>query len=186
MKDQITKALAILKQGGLLLYPTDTVWAIGCDAKKFAAVKKIFTLKKRTESKALICLVNSYSMLEKHVEHVPKLAYNIIETAIKPTTIIYDNPLGVAENLIAKDDSLAIRVTQNNFCKKLIEYLGAPLVSTSANISGKPTPKCYKEIDPMILKEVDYIVNLQKEKISTTPSSILKLSHDGQIKVIRQ
>lgn len=178
--------IKILKQGGIILYPTDTVWGIGCDAKNFEAVKKIFKIKQRAESKTLICLVNNYSMLERHVDNVPKTAYTILDIAVKPTTIIYDNPAGIAENLIAEDNTLAIRVTQDKFCQKLIKYLGGPLVSTSANLAKKPTPKSFKEIDDAIIKNVDYIVNLQKEKIALNPSTIIKLSNNGGIKVIRE
>jgi len=185
-KEIITKAITILKQGGIILYPTDTVWGIGCDATNFNAVKKIFKLKQREESKALICLVNNYNMLEKHVDNVPNIAYNILDLAINPTTVIYDNPAGVAENLIAKDNTLAIRVTQDKFCQKLIKYLGKPLVSTSANIAGESTPKSFKEIDDAILKGVDYVVNLQTEKIAKNPSTIIKLSNSGDVKIIRE
>ncbi len=180
------EVVEILKQGGIILYPTDTVWGIGCDATNYNAVKKVFKIKQRQESKTLICLVNNYSMLERHVDNVPNMAYTILDVAVKPTTIIYDNPAGVAENLIAEDNTLAIRVTQDEFCQKLIKYLGRPLVSTSANLAGKPTPKSFKEIDEAILKGVDYVVNLQKEKIATTPSTIIKLSNNSGIKIIRE
>ena len=183
---EIENALSALKQGQLILYPTDTVWGIGCDASNFEAVKKIYQLKRREDSKALICLVNNYAMLEKHIDNVPPLAYNILDIAIKPTTIIYDNPAGVAENLIAPDNTLAIRVVKHQFCEKLIKLLKKPMVSTSANISGQPTPTSFKEISEEILKGVDYVVNLQDEKNNTEPSSIIKLSNDGRIKIIRE
>lgn len=186
MKDEIIKAFETLKKGGLILYPTDTVWGIGCDATNFNAVNKIYKLKQREESKALICLVNNYSMLERHVDTIPNMAYTILDLAVKPTTIIYDKPAGVAENLIAKDNTLAIRVTQDEFCKKLIKHLGKPLVSTSANLAGKATPKAFKEISEPILKGVDYIVNLQTEKTAVTPSTIIKLNNNGVVKIIRE
>jgi len=185
-KAELENCITILKRGGIILYPTDTVWGIGCDAKNFDAVKKIFKLKQREESKTLICLVNNYSMLERHVNNVPNMAYTILDIAVKPTTIIYDNPAGIAENLIAEDNTLAIRVTHDKFCQKLIKYLGGPLVSTSANLAGELTPKSFKEIDEAILKGVDYVVNLQEEKIATTPSTIIKLSTNGSVKVIRE
>ncbi|OIQ22824.1 L-threonylcarbamoyladenylate synthase [Lacinutrix sp. MedPE-SW] len=181
-----TEAVTVLKQGGIILYPTDTVWGIGCDATNYNAVKKVYKLKNREESKALICLVNNYSMLEKHVDNVPNIAYDILDLAINPTTVIYDNPAGVAENLIAEDNTLAIRVTQDKFCQHLIKYLGKPIVSTSANLAGNPTPKSFKEIDEAILKGVDYVVNLQTEKRSTNPSTIIKLSNNGSVKIIRE
>lgn len=163
-KEEIDNALKILKKGGIILYPTDTVWGIGCDATNFEAVNKIYKLKQRHDSKAMICLVNNFVMLERHVDNVPKIAYNILELAVKPTSIIYDEPAGVSENLIGPDNTLAIRVTQNEFCQKLIRYLGKPIVSTSANISGKPTAKSYEEISEEVLKGVDYVVNLDHEK----------------------
>lgn len=186
MKKEIEHTLTILKQGGLILYPTDTVWGIGCDATNPEAVKKIYELKQRSDSKALICLVNTYNMLERHVDNVPKIAYDILDLAVNPTTIIYDNPAGIAENLIANDDTLAIRVVKHEFCEKLIRYLGKPLVSTSANISGEPTPKSFKEISSAILKGVDYVVNLHSENKALKPSSIIKISNDGKVNIIRE
>jgi L-threonylcarbamoyladenylate synthase len=186
MKEEVYKVFEILKKGGIILYATDTVWGIGCDATNAEAVKKIYKLKQRTDSKAMICLVNNFGMLEKHVDNVPNVAYNIIELAVKPTTIIYDNPAGVAENLIANDNTLGIRIVNNNFCERLIRKLRKPLVSTSANISGESTPKSFKEINEQILKGVDYVVNLQNEKSSNTPSAIIKLSNNGSIKIIRE
>ncbi|MFT4781174.1 MAG: L-threonylcarbamoyladenylate synthase [Psychroserpens sp.] len=183
---ELDKALTVVKNGGIILYPTDTVWGIGCDATNYEAVKRIYKLKKRKDSKALICLVNNYSMLERHVDNVPSMAYTILDIAVKPTTIIYDHPAGVAENLIADDNSLAIRVIKNKFCEKLIRYLKKPLVSTSANISGQPTPKSFKEISEEILKGVDYVVNLQNEKSQSQLSTIIKLSNVGMVKIIRE
>ena len=186
MKEEIDKAYAVLKRGGLILYPTDTVWGIGCDATNAAAVDKIYALKNRLEAKALICLVNDFRMLEQYVEEVPEVAYDILKYANKPTTIVYDQPVGVAENLIGEDDSLGIRVTDDEFCQKLIRRLRRPLVSTSANISGGKTPTSFAEIDQEIFKGVDYIVNLRKSQKSTQPSAIIKLGNDGQVKVIRK
>lgn len=186
MREEIEKTLEVLKRGGIILYPTDTVWGIGCDATNAEAVKKIYTLKKREDSKALICLVNNYSMLERHVDNVPKIAYTILDIADKPTTVIYDDPAGIAENLVAEDNTLAIRIVDHEFCKKLIRYLGKPLVSTSANISGKPTPKSFKEIDEVVLKGVDYVVNLHKQRNGGNPSTIIKLSNSGGVKIIRE
>ena len=186
MKETLDITISHLKKGGIILYPTDTVWGIGCDATNAAAVQKIYALKQRSDSNALICLVNNYSMLERYVDNVPKIAYTILDLAVTPTTVIYDNPAGVAENLIAKDNTLAIRVVKHTFCEKLIRYLGKPIVSTSANISGEPTPKSFKEISDAILKGVDYVVNLPNEKNHSKPSSIIKLSNAGVVKVIRE
>lgn len=187
MKEEVYKVFEILKKGGIILYPTDTVWGIGCDATNSEAVRKIYKLKQRAESKTMICLVNNFSMLERYVDNVPNIAYNIIELAVKPTTIVYDNPAGVAENLIANDNTLAIRVTNHEFCQRLTRKLGKPLVSTSANIAGEPTPKSFKEIDDAILKGVDYVVNLPSEKGSTAiPSTIIKVSNNSGVKIIRE
>ena len=181
MKTEIENCIAVLKKGGLILYPTDTVWGIGCDATNPEAVDKVFKLKQRSDEKPLICL-----MLNEYVENVPEVAYDILKFAKKPTTIIYDDPIRVAENIIAADNSLAIRVTKDEFCKKMIQRFRKPLVSTSANISGEKTPQSYAEIDPLILEGVDYVVNLHHEKKSGKPSSIIKLKNDGSVKVIRE
>lgn len=186
MKNQIENAITILKRGGLILYPTDTVWGIGCDATNPEAVEKVFKLKNRNDKKSLICLVSDFKMLNEYIEDVPEVAYDILKYAEKPTTIIYDDPIRIAENLIAEDNSLAIRVTKDVFCKKLIQKLRKPLVSTSANISGSKTPQSYAEIDPLILNGVDYIVNLQRSKKSGKPSAIIKLKNDGSVTVIRK
>ncbi len=186
LKDEIERALTVLKKGGIILYPTDTVWGIGCDATNAEAVDKIFRLKNRNDKKSMICLVHDFKMLNEYVENVPEVAYDILKYASKPTTIIFDDPIRVAENLIAEDNSLALRVTKDQFCEKLIQKLRKPLVSTSANFSGSPTPQSYSEIDPLILEGVDYIVNLHREKKSGKPSTIIKLKNDGSVKVIRQ
>ena len=186
MKEIIQETIEILKQGGLILYPTDTVWGIGCDATNANAVQKLYKLKQRQDNKALICLVNNYSMLERHVDNVPKIAYTILDIADKPTTVIYDNPAGIAENLVAEDNTLAIRIVHHDFCEKLIKYFGKPIVSTSANISGQPTPKSFKEISDAVLKGVDYVVNLHQQKNGGNPSTIIKLSNSGEVKVIRE
>ena len=164
MKTEIENCIAVLKKGGLILYPTDTVWGIGCDATNPEAVDKVFKLKQRSDEKSLICLVHDFRMLNEYVENVPEVAYDII----------------------AEDNSLAIRVTKDEFCKKLIQRFRRPLVSTSANISGEKTPQSYAEIDPLILEGVDYVVNLHHEKKSGKPSAIIKLKNDGSVKVIRQ
>lgn len=185
MKAEIEKSLDILKKGGLLLYPTDTVWGLGCDATQPNAIQKIYDLKNRAESKALLCLVSDFKMLNQFVEDVPEVAYDILKYANKPTTIIYDKPIRVAENLIAEDNSLAIRVVKDDFCKQLVRKFKRPLVSTSANISGAITPKTFQEISPAILEGVDYVVNLHRNRKTAKPSSIIKLKNDGSVTVIR-
>src|SRR5690606_3650108 len=152
IKDETNNALLTLKKGGLILYPTDTVWGIGCDATNAEAVEKVFKLKQRNDDKSLICLVSDFKMLNEFIEDVPEVAYDILKYAAKPTTIIYDDPIRIAENIIAKDNTLAIRVVKDDFCKNLIRKFRKPIVSTSANISGTPTPGTYSEIDPLILE----------------------------------
>lgn len=186
MKTEIHSAIEVLKTGGLILYPTDTVWGIGCDATNAEAVDKIYRLKQRSDSKALICLVSDFAMLEKHVNTVPEAAFDILKYAYRPTTVIYDHPLGVAANLIAEDNSLGIRVAQDEFCQQLIQKFHKPIVSTSANLSGEPTPSNFEEINPHILEGVDYVVNLQTRKKHARPSAIIKLKKDGTVTVIRK
>ena len=183
---EVQQALETVKKGGLILYPTDTVWGIGCDATNYKAVEKVFELKKRHENKALICLVANFKMLEQYVEDVPEMAYDILKYAKKPTTIIYDKPIRISENLVGEDDTLGIRIARHKFCSELLKKMRRPLVSTSANISGEPTPQSFDQISPEILKGVDYVVNLQRSKKSPKPSAIIKLSNNGQVKVIRK
>lgn len=186
MEEEIERTLEVLKKGGIILYPTDTVWGIGCDATNPQAVERIYKLKKRDDNKAMICLVNSVKMLEQFVDEVPDPAYDVIEYSNKPTTIIYDNPVRVANNLVGPDETLGIRVVKEPFCEKLIYKFRKPLVSTSANISGQPTPNSFAQIAPEILKGVDYIVNLHHSKISDKPSAIIKIGNDRSVKVIRK
>ncbi|ADV47659.1 translation factor SUA5 [Cellulophaga algicola DSM 14237] len=186
MQEEINKCIEILSKGGLILYPTDTVWGIGCDATNEEAVAKIYALKKRENTKTMICLVANDFMLEKHVSAVPEVAYDIIDLATKPTTIVYDNPKGVAKNLVAEDNTLAIRVASDKFCQYLISNFKKPIVSTSANIAGETTPQTFQEISIAILKGVDYVVNLHQDQNSGTPSSIIKLGNDGVVKIIRE
>lgn len=185
MKEALNKAKQNLNNKKTILYPTDTVWGIGCDATSEEAVKKIYQLKKREESKALIILVSSVHMLKQYVT-IPKKVIEILKTTTKPTTIIYQNPKGLAQNLInKKDNSVAIRIVQDEFCRKLIKQFKKPIVSTSANVSGKLTPKSFLEIEQAILQGVDYVVNLRTEEIATKSSTILKIEDDKVI-VIRE
>ncbi len=183
---EINNAISVLENGGLILYPTDTVWGIGCDATNEVAVQKVYDLKQRHDSKALICLVANDPMLEKHVEQVLDVAFDIMDLSTKPTTIIYDSPKGVAKNLVASDNTLAIRVASDKFCQYLINKFKRPIVSTSANISEEPTPLNFHEIDDRIFKGVDYVVNLHQDQQKNTPSAIIKLGNDGTVKVIRK
>lgn len=185
MKIQLQQSLETLEKGNTILYPSDTIWGIGCDATNPRAVTKIYGLKKRNESKALICLVNSIKMLKEYVEFIPDQALKIISSAQKPTTIIYQNPRLFANNLLAEDGTIAIRVATSGFAHELITLLNKPLVSTSANISGEASPKSFKEISEGILKGVDYVVNLPNIKTDTRPSTIIKLNEDGTAHIIR-
>lgn len=173
----------LLHQKKTILYPTDTVWGIGCDATSEEAVKRVYKLKNREESKALIVLVSSVNMLKKYVS-VPQKAIEIIDKSKKPTTIIYKNPKGLAKNLLNKEDNtIAIRIVQDDFCRKLIKRFKKPIVSTSANISGDATPYSFKQISNAILEAVDYIVPLQSQKINTKPSTILKIEGEDIITI---
>ena len=184
-KVEVDKALKILEQGGLIVYPTDTIWGIGCDAANGDAIRRIYKLKRRSDTKTMICLVSDFEMLNKHVEMIPEITLELVESAEKPTTIIYDNPRGISDNLVADDNTLAIRLVQEPFCNELIEKFGKPIVSTSANISGCPPPLSFEEIDHDILKDVDYVVNLHRKKKSTKASTIIRLTKEGVVKVIR-
>lgn len=180
------EALRVLKEGGIILYPTDTVWGIGCDARNADAIERIFKLKQRSDSKSMLALVGSEGMLQRTVKEVPDIAWQLIDVAVNPMTIIYDHPVGVAENLKAEDGSLGIRITNEKFSRTLCERLRAPLVSTSANISGKPTPQTFSEISNEIKEGVDYVCKFrQKEKAKNKPSNIIKVTRGNVIKVIR-
>lgn len=174
MLSEITIANQFLNKGKIILYPTDTVWGLGCDATNTKSVAKIYQLKNRVESKSLIVLVSSLHMLKKYVS-VPKKAIEILQNTNKPTTIIYQNPKGFAKNTIASDHTIAIRIVQDEFCRKLIKRFGRPIVSTSANISGEDTPKSFSEISSTILDSVDYIVNLHHNTVNTKSSTIVKI-----------
>ena len=186
MADPVIIALDQLLKGNTILYPTDTVWGIGCDATNGEAVKKVYTLKNRDDNKALICLVSDYQMLKSYIKEVPEVVYNILQDAQKPTTIIYDNPVGLADNLIGLDNTIAIRIINEGFAHELIKKFNKPLVSTSANISGNPTPKSFKEIGQDILKGVDYVVNLHHDKTDPKPSTIVKIDRNGEVEIIRE
>ncbi|MDE6561989.1 MAG: threonylcarbamoyl-AMP synthase [Muribaculaceae bacterium] len=185
-ESDLKEAVRVLKEGGIILYPTDTVWGIGCDARNEKAVERIFQLKQRADSKSMLVLVGSEGMLQRTVKHVPEIAWQLIDVAVNPMTIIYDNPVGVADNLKAEDGSLGIRITSERFSRALCERLKGPIVSTSANISGKPTPLTFSEISSDIKKGVDYVCSFrQKEKATSRPSNIIKITRENIVKVIR-
>ena len=186
INQEVHNAFEVIQNGGIILYPTDTVWGIGCDATNTEAVAKIYALKKREESKSMIVLMNGEKMMYNVFKDIPAVAWEILDLSEKPTTLILDNPRNVAPNIIADDKTLGIRIVKEPFCFKLMERMKKPLVSTSANITGMFPPKSFKEISPEILKGVDYVVNLQHEKICDKPSTIIKLTNDSQVKIIRK
>jgi L-threonylcarbamoyladenylate synthase len=183
---EIQKAFEVIQQGGIILYPTDTVWGIGCDATNAEAVAKIYKLKRKAETQAMICLMNGEKMMYNVFKDIPEVAWQIMDLSEKPTTLVLDKPRNVAANIIASDNTLGIRIVKEPFCFKLMERMKKPLVSTSANISGQPTPIAFKDISPEIIKGVDYVVNLHQDKINGKPSTIIKLTSDSQVKVIRK
>lgn len=182
----IDRAVAVLRQGGVILYPTDTVWGIGCDAMNAGAVARIYGIKKRPEAKAMITLVADAAMLERTVDGIPDVAYELLEVSDRPLTIIYDKGTGVADNLKADDGSLAVRIPAEPFSRTLCHRLGRPVVSTSANISGQPTPAIFAEIGPEILTAADYICNTGREDaVPHRSSTIMRLKANGEFKIIR-
>lgn len=185
MKTEISNSLKTLQSNNILLYPTDTVWGLGCDATSEETVNKIFQIKQRSESKSLIILVDGIEMLKDYIPNIPSNVLTLLQTVEKPTSIIYSKPMGLAKNVIAEDDSVAIRIPQSEFCRQLIQQFGKPIVSTSANISGEPTPKSFSEISKTILDSVDYVVNLQREEKNEKSSTILKVEENGEITVLR-
>lgn len=187
LKEEVAKALKVLQEGGIILYPTDTVWGIGCDATNTQAVKKIYQLKQREESKSMIILLDNDNKLLSYVREVPDIAYDLIEFAENPLTLILSGAKNISPALINSDGSIGIRVAKHEFCRQLIQRLRKPLVSTSANISGKPSPKKFIDIDPEIIKGVDYVVELeQHDRHEKKPSTIMKLEADGRFSFIRR
>lgn len=187
MKAEIDKTLEILKAGGIILYPTDTIWGIGCDATNPDAVDKIFRLKGRDAKKSMIILLDTEHKLEGYVREVPPIAYDLIEYAENPLTIIYSQAKNLAANVIHEDGSIGIRVVRHSFCQQLIQRFRKPIVSTSANISGEPSPANFSEVSDKIISGVDYTVNLQQEdQTPRKPSAIMKLAPDGLFTFIRR
>lgn len=187
MNEDIKQAFDVLVAGGLILYPTDTIWGIGCDATNEDAVRKVYELKKRIDSKALITLLDNPVKLDYYISDVPEIAWDLIELTDKPLTIIYEGARNVASNLIAEDGSLGIRITKEKFSQTLCQRFRKAIVSTSANISGKPSPQSFVDISEEIKSGVDYIVKYrQSERSDSKPSSIIKLGSSGQIQIIRE
>lgn len=187
MKQEIRNCIEVLRKGGTILYPTDTIWGIGCDATNPKAVQKIFKIKKRMENKSLIVLLDRKEKLQEYVTSVPEIALDLVDNVKTPLTIIYPNARNLARNIIADDGTIAIRLTHFEFCYKLIRMFGKPIVSTSANISGQPPPLIFKNISKDIINQVDYTVSMGREEIrGTKPSTIIKLTSDGEFEIIRK
>lgn len=186
MEEDLRAALAALRSGGVILYPTDTVWGLGCDASNEAAVRRIFEIKKRADAKSMIVLVDSVAALERCVEEVPEVAYELLDAAVEPLTVIYDRGRNLAPGVCAPDGSVGVRITSERFSRELCRRLRHPLVSTSANVSGMPTPACYSAIDSDIVDAVDYVVNYRRDDTAPAkPSGIIKLGGGGEVKIIR-
>lgn len=186
-KEDITNALETLRKGGIILYPTDTIWGIGCDATNHSAVKRVYDIKQREDSKSMLVLLENPNLILSYIEEMPEVAWDLIEFAAKPTTIIYDRAKNLALNLIADDGSIGIRITREAFTMQLIQRFRRPIVSTSANISGQPSPLNFYSISDDIKSKVDYIVKYRQEETQTPPpSSIIKLGVSGLIKIIRE
>jgi len=183
---EVHNAFEVIAKGGIIFYPTDTVWGIGCDATNEAAVQKIYALKQREESKSMIVLMHSERLVHSVFHQIPEVAWQLLEFATQPTTLILDQPKNVAPNLISTDNSLGMRLVTEPFCYQLMERMKRPLVSTSANVSGAPTPKSFQEISPEIVQGVDYVVQLHRDRVASKPSTIIKLTLDAQVRVIRK
>ena len=186
-EEDIKNAVKVLREGGVILYPTDTIWGIGCDATNAKAVAKVYDIKHRDDSKALICLVDSDARLQRYVRNVPAVAWELLDAAIKPTTVILDDATNLAPNLIAEDGSIALRITREAFSHELCYRFQKAIVSTSANISGEPAAQNYRDISEEIINSVDYVCwSRRQEHKPHTPSSIIRLKPDGEVTIIRK
>lgn len=187
MKEDIVNALVVLKQGGIILYPTDTIWGLGCDATNEKAVERIYQIKKRSDQKSMLVLLDNPAKISAYVNEMPDIAWDLIELSTKPLTIIYSDAKNLAKNLIADDGSIGIRISNDEFNQKLIQRFKKPIVSTSANISGVPSPQTFDEISQQIIDSVDYVVKWKQDDMSKVkPSSIIKLGNTGEVQIIRE
>lgn len=185
-RDDIRQAVEVMNRGGVILYPTDTIWGIGCDATNAEAVRRVFDIKRRDDAKALISLVDSEAKIEFYVRDVPDVAWDLIELSQRPLTIIYDNARNLAPNLLAEDGSAALRLTREEFSRELCMRMRRAVVSTSANVSGSPAPRCFADIPEEIRQAVDYVCTSRRNEATNPPaSSIIKLGAGGEIKIIR-
>lgn len=187
LRDEVANAFKIIRDGGIILYPTDTIWGIGCDATNTEAVKKIYALKQRDEAKSMIILLDADHQMERYVQEVPAIAYDLIEFAENPLTLVMPGAKGISPALIAADGSIGMRVTKHEFCRQLIQRMRRPLVSTSANISGQPSPKTFAGVDEDIINGVDYVVDLEQHVLEAkNPSTIMRLEPNGRFEFLRR
>ena len=187
LKDEVANALKIIQDGGIILYPTDTIWGIGCDATNTEAVKKIYRLKQRDEAKSMIILLDTENKLESYVSEVSPLAYDLIAYAENPLTLVMPGAKNISPALIAPDGSIGVRICKHPFCQQLIQRFRKPIVSTSANISGKPSPQYFLQIAPEIIAGVDYVVNIDQQDMEIkSPSTIIRLEPNGQFQFLRK
>lgn len=182
--DDIKSSLEIIQSGGVILYPTDTVWGLGCDPSNEVAIQRILKIKQSQDQKSMLVLVDSESRLNNYVPEIPDAAWDLMEFSVKPTTVIYSGAKNVSATLLAEDGSLGVRVVQDDFCQKLLQRFKRAIVSTSANISGSPTPRTFSEISEEIKSQVDFVVEHGREKRGSS-STIIKLGPSGQVKIIR-
>ena len=187
MKEDIEKALEVLKSGGVILYPTDTIWGLGCDATNKDAVEKIYKIKQRSDTKSLLVLLDNEGKLPSYVQEIPDVAWDLIELSEKPLTIIYSDAKNLASNLIADDGSVGIRIPKDQFCQRLIQRFKKPIVSTSANISGEKAPGNFTQISSEIIDSVDYVVEWRQDDYTIAQaSSIIRLGSNYEIKILRE
>lgn len=187
MQNEISQCIDSLEAGGTILYPTDTIWGIGCDATNTGAVAQIYRIKKRVESKSMIILLDTTEKLNDYVEKVPELAWDLLKNVDTPLTIIYPKAKNLAPNVVAEDGSIAIRIVHHEFCCALIKAFGKPIVSTSANLTGDPPPMFFKEISPLIVKYIDHVVRSDQDELKhVKPSRIIKLNENGEFRIIRK
>ncbi len=187
MNEDLINALEVLRKGGVILYPTDTIWGLGCDATNEEAVKRIYQIKQRTDKKSMLVLMENPALLERYVVEVPEIAWELVEVSVTPLTIIYPKGKNLAVNLLSEDGSIGIRFTSESFSRELIYRFRKPVVSTSANVSGQPAPAVFSDITKEILSAVDYVVEYRREeKAPSQPSSVIKLGPGGEIQIIRK
>ncbi len=183
---EVQKSVELLSQGKVILYPTDTIWGLGCDATQPKAIQKIYKIKMRPQQKSMILLLDSTEKLPHYVANIPAVAYDLIQNAVSPLTIVYSNAKNLPKKLIAGDGTIAIRIVNGDYCKEVVRRLGKPLVSTSANISGEPAPQIFDQISENLKQKVDYVVEVHRSRIrSVRPSTVIKLEEDGLFTILR-